>query len=1058
MSEQAKAVVQSQPKAVEKASSRGSVLQRAAVNADPVNAVPSVVHEVLAAPGQPLDPDTKEFMESRFGHDFSGVRIHTDEKAAESARAVNARAYTVGRDVAFGAGQYTPGTMRGKHLLSHELTHVVQQRHAPAGNLQMAGGSANTVFEREADRMADHVVQPSAATPGVTTLSTSPAVLRRKEGDEASAGDVDQVEAEAKRDAGKIKFILQDNKYLGTWNNQPDIMAIIERWANKPPHVTRTRLSTFDVFIVALGRQTFEVGWLVSEYTNAFDQLYRRMSDDRVEKIKEWVKTRGRTFKDTQPNKEIKFEISKEDVVKGLEVAGDVAAAGVEAAGDTVSGGAATLLLVIKWLVSDLPKLYYQVKSVIDFVETVRSLKVDDVKNLFTATGIADLMVKALFGEVQGLPALEKEEEGEEKNESNAEAKGLVKFFNTVMKIIKAVKRAYSKVVGFVNGILNTIDITKYPWFKTFSMVYAGIVDAIEVARNPGAALGSAIAKLQEILGSFFGGLKTKVTETAADIKEQVDIIGNPAKLVTKLADKAIEMVLNFIITHPPSPILKLAVKIAEALAGDTIIGLLRKKLPDVVDEMIKKIADSDIVKKITQPLHGPVANLTGAITNVSTRAQETITKVESKVTGLVGDGVQMVKELTGIDPEKPKAADSTASPDEEKKAARPAIKGSSLSDFFGVIKNGIHTRLLARGEQELKQAGKSLGKAALEKGVQKVKGVAGKVKELLGPKVGFDVRGAHHELWVEEQGENVSAIVASKQTAIDDKIKSFEEALKKIKDQSRKKTIQADIDFLKKLNEDIKLLGKKKSKTLEEQKQKMAQTIGRLLQGDLIDEADETFSELGKELRTRGRDIEGEIADETLRQVPDKYRKFVSKLAEEAAQRAVEDSQFMRYWRTAKKTDNWTNAGTRFHKIAEEVGKAYVKAGNLEFDAKPSFEKRLQGGKSRIDVLIVQYKPQFMLFEFDYKTNVRSALGSVEEMEQHLEHIKADFGKKAADNLIQESVSWREAVERALVLKNKGTQGDAGPTAGNNQKAQKARVETQKEVGKKKEAEVSKK
>ena len=64
-----------------------------------------IVQEALSSNGQPLDASTREFMESRFGHDFSQVRVHTDSRAAESARSVNAAAYTVGRDVVFGAGQ-----------------------------------------------------------------------------------------------------------------------------------------------------------------------------------------------------------------------------------------------------------------------------------------------------------------------------------------------------------------------------------------------------------------------------------------------------------------------------------------------------------------------------------------------------------------------------------------------------------------------------------------------------------------------------------------------------------------------------------------------------------------------------------------------------------------------------------------------------------------------------------------------------------------------------------------------------------------------------------------
>src|SRR5512143_3677565 len=84
------------------------VLQRAAINPSPVHQVPSIVHDVLRSPGRPLDANTRAFMEPRFGHDFSGVRVHTDAQAAESARAVNALAYTGGGDVELGAGQYAP--------------------------------------------------------------------------------------------------------------------------------------------------------------------------------------------------------------------------------------------------------------------------------------------------------------------------------------------------------------------------------------------------------------------------------------------------------------------------------------------------------------------------------------------------------------------------------------------------------------------------------------------------------------------------------------------------------------------------------------------------------------------------------------------------------------------------------------------------------------------------------------------------------------------------------------------------------------------------------------
>jgi hypothetical protein len=92
-----------------------------------VGEAPASVHEVMRSPGQPLDPATRGFMEPRFGRDFSGVRVHTDSAAAQSARDVNAHAYTVGLNIVFGSGQFAPRTNEGQKLLAHELTHVVQQ-------------------------------------------------------------------------------------------------------------------------------------------------------------------------------------------------------------------------------------------------------------------------------------------------------------------------------------------------------------------------------------------------------------------------------------------------------------------------------------------------------------------------------------------------------------------------------------------------------------------------------------------------------------------------------------------------------------------------------------------------------------------------------------------------------------------------------------------------------------------------------------------------------------------------------------------------------------------
>jgi hypothetical protein len=115
--------------------------------------IPAVVHEVLRSPGQPLDTEARAFMEPRFGHDFSQVRVHTGPRAAESARAVNALAYRVGKNVVFGAGQYVPEAAAGRKLIAHELTHVVQQASLNAGG-SLEIGPADDVYERDADSFA----------------------------------------------------------------------------------------------------------------------------------------------------------------------------------------------------------------------------------------------------------------------------------------------------------------------------------------------------------------------------------------------------------------------------------------------------------------------------------------------------------------------------------------------------------------------------------------------------------------------------------------------------------------------------------------------------------------------------------------------------------------------------------------------------------------------------------------------------------------------------------------------------------------------------------------
>ncbi|WP_298734430.1 DUF4157 domain-containing protein [uncultured Chitinophaga sp.] len=136
---------------------REGSLQRAPLHEAAPGIAPPVVHEVLNTPGQPLDAGTRAVMEPHFGHDFGHVRIHTGDSAAASARAVNAQAYTVGRDIVFGEGGYAPGQPGGQELLAHELTHVVQQSGAPSPAGPISIGAAGDAFEQEAESNAHSI-------------------------------------------------------------------------------------------------------------------------------------------------------------------------------------------------------------------------------------------------------------------------------------------------------------------------------------------------------------------------------------------------------------------------------------------------------------------------------------------------------------------------------------------------------------------------------------------------------------------------------------------------------------------------------------------------------------------------------------------------------------------------------------------------------------------------------------------------------------------------------------------------------------------------------------
>ena len=125
--------------------------------AQSTGAVPGVVHEVLRSPGRPLDAATRAHFEPLFGHDFGPVQVHADERAAASASAVGALAYTVGQHVAFGAGQYNPYSSPGRGLIAHELAHTIQQQNVGGSLQRLSLDDSEGPMEREAHQVADQV-------------------------------------------------------------------------------------------------------------------------------------------------------------------------------------------------------------------------------------------------------------------------------------------------------------------------------------------------------------------------------------------------------------------------------------------------------------------------------------------------------------------------------------------------------------------------------------------------------------------------------------------------------------------------------------------------------------------------------------------------------------------------------------------------------------------------------------------------------------------------------------------------------------------------------------
>lgn len=209
----------------ERSGGESGALQTARVAHDdaPLSRAPHAAREVLSSHGQRLDTSARAHLEPRFGHDFSEVRVHTDSRAAESAKALNAHAYTFGNHIVFDSGRYAPASPEGRRLLAHELTHVVQQS---GGHTSRGAGEAGQVI--------------SSAPAGLLSRQPKPA------GDDASKKEEARKKDEAQR-LDRIKFhVEQQRRVAGYLDNARKINPDAKRGTSDPDNLVHNSVQMLD--------------------------------------------------------------------------------------------------------------------------------------------------------------------------------------------------------------------------------------------------------------------------------------------------------------------------------------------------------------------------------------------------------------------------------------------------------------------------------------------------------------------------------------------------------------------------------------------------------------------------------------------------------------------------------------------------------------------------------------------------------------------------------------------------------------------------------------------
>ncbi|MHA6530586.1 hypothetical protein [Paenibacillus sp. BAC0078] len=474
----------------------------------------------------------------------------------------------------------------------------------------------------------------------------------------------------------------------------------------------------------------------------------------------------------------------------------EIAQISAEIAAAFATGGGSILVQIGVWLTSTLPKLLRQANSVMTVVNTLRNFKVQNVKQFLNPSGMGGFLVKGLFGELQPLQTGQEDDKEKDKDagkapKSGGQEKGLMKVLQLLEGVFGILQKTVGKVAGAINKALPVINISDKSWFNPFSMAYAGAVQALEVVKNPAEALNEGAGKLKEAAGGFFRGIREKVTEAAGGIKAKVQLLGKPAQLMTVLANKGVDMVLNFIITNPPSALIKAVFKGIEAVAGQSMVDLIRQHIP-FADKLINKIAASGPVQGLMLPLQGPVEKVGGMIDEATSGATSLVDDAESQAGSVFGNGTKLLANLAGTSGGGSK--DSPGQKEEQKAGGKAgaAKKEEDGGGFLGTVKGGVHSRLLA------------FGKRLLKSGVNLAVAGAGKLKNAIsGLLVNFKIGKESHKLWVEKRGTGHVVMMASDPQTLAVIIKGFETRIEKLKEhesgkkRSKIEDIGIDVDAL---------------------------------------------------------------------------------------------------------------------------------------------------------------------------------------------------------------------------------------------------------------------